>query len=294
MTNAWSIFIIVLVIGNIIGLVWLLFATNRPNGIQNDKTMGHEWDGIAELNKPLPRWWLWLFILSVVFALAYLYLYPGLGNYSGHLGWTQMREYEQAKAANIEKQKVHFSAFAELDIEQLANNSSAMQTAGRLFANNCATCHGSDAGGARGFPDLTDNDWLFGNSAEQIQQSIAEGRNGNMPNLGLNDLKVGLLANYVANLSGRKVTAHSKIEGKKHFAICTGCHGHNGEGNQLLGAPNLTDNIWLHGDSIADIKHTLRNGRQSRMPAFKTLLSDDEIRLLSAYVLSFSVVRQAQ
>ena len=286
MSSPISWLIIILVVGNIIGVVWLLFATNRPNDISEDSTMGHRWDGIEELNSPLPRWWLWLFIITVIFGVVYLYLYPGLGAYQGSLGWTQQGQYEEARVANAKKQRANLAAFIDQDIPELAKNPTAMATAGRLFANNCSTCHGSDAKGAKGFPNLTDSDWLYGGNPDSLLETIKNGRNGNMPNLGLSALNASLLASYVVSLSGREVPEHPRTEGAKLFGVCAGCHGQNGTGNQALGAPNLTDDIWLHGGSISDIEAVLLNGKQNRMPAFADLLNPDEIRLLAAYVLS--------
>ncbi len=286
MTSFWSIFIIVLAVGNILAMVWLLFATSRSNGIDESDTTGHKWDGIEELNNPLPRWWLWLFVITIIFSGIYLYLYPGLGSYQGSLGWSQVGEYEQAKAANRAKQSEYFAEFKGMDLNTLAGNTKAMSTGERLFANNCATCHGSDARGAKGFPNLVDDDWLYGGTGEAILTSITNGRAGVMPNLNLKRADVAVLAHYVKFLSGAEATEHVQIEGKKRFGLCAACHGADAKGNLALGAPNLTDDIWLHGASISEIEQVLLYGVQGNMPSFQAALSDDEIRLLAAYVLS--------
>ena len=289
MSNWWSIFVIVLVVGNIIGVIWLLFATNRPNDKDDKATTGHCWDDdLTELNNPLPRWWLWLFLITIIFSVFYLALYPGLGNYPGMLNWTQTKQYNQAKLDNERQKKQTFAKYEQLDINQLAANQSAMQTAGRLFSNYCSTCHGADGNGAKGFPNLADDDWLYGNTPEQIHLSIANGRAGIMPSLNLDNAKVLYLANYVLSLSGEETLEYPTEKGEALYPMCVGCHGVDGKGNQALGAPNLTDDIWLYGKAMADIQSVIKNGRQGNMPAHKTLLTEDEIRLLTAYVLSLS------
>lgn len=289
MTNFWSIFIIVLAVGNILAMVWLLFATSRSNGIKEADTTGHKWDDIEELNNPLPRWWLGLFIITIIFAGIYLYLYPGLGSYQGRLGWSQTSAYNEARSKNTETQSQFFSEFKDVDIPTLAANEKAMQTGERLFANNCATCHGSDGRGAKGFPNLTDDDWLYGNSSQTILTSIQSGRAGVMPNLNLSGADVAVLARYVQHLSGKSGISDYVIEaGPARFAVCAACHGPDGKGNQALGAPNLSDDIWLYGGAVGDIESILRNGKQGNMPSFSSLLNENEIKLLAAYVMSLS------
>ncbi len=288
MSTFWSIFVIVLVVGNIVGIAWLLLATAKGADPSDPKTTGHEWDGIQELNNPLPRWWLGLFIITIVYGVGYLYFYPGLGSFAGSLGWTQEGQYEQAKQENDERKSEFYSEFKEIDIPTLATNAKAMDSAGRLFANNCATCHGSDGGGAKGFPNLRDSDWLYHNTPEALVSTITNGRAGVMPNLNLSPADVTVMAYYVKHLSGEPASEHVQLEGKARFAICAACHGVDGKGNKNLGAPNLTDQVWLHGSRIADIEAILRNGIRGNMPSFKTTLTHDEIRLLSAYVLSMA------
>lgn len=288
MTSSWSWFVIALVVLNILAMVWLLFATSKSNDIDDNSTMGHKWDGIEELNNPLPRWWLGLFIITIVFSVAYLYVYPGLGNFAGSFGWSQMGEFEKAKAENTAKQDKFFAEFASLNIPALAQNDKAMQTGKRLFLNNCATCHGSGAQGAKGFPNLTDADWLYGNKPDAIVHSITNGRAGVMPNLNLQDRDVTILARYTKSLAGEEVTPYVIERGKALFGLCESCHGPGAIGNQALGAPNLTDDIWLHGSSLSDIEAVLANGKQGNMPSFAQQLSENEIKLLAAYVLSLS------
>lgn len=287
LSNSWSWYVIILAVLNIFGMVWLLVITNRDNGIDKTDTTGHQWDDIEELNNPLPRWWLGLFILTIIFAAVYLYLYPGLGNYEGSLKWSQTSQFEAEVVKNKEKQDRYFSEFSGLDVNALSTNAKAMDTAERLFLNNCSACHGSAAQGAKGFPNLVDQDWLYGGDPDAIIASIANGRAGNMPNLALG-AKATILARYVQHLSGTEVSPYVMEKGPELFGVCAACHGPEGKGNQAIGAPNLTDNIWLHGGTTPEIEKVLRNGIQANMPSFSSLLSDTEIKLLAAYVMSIN------
>jgi cytochrome c oxidase cbb3-type subunit 3 len=288
MSDFWSLFVIVLAVGNILAMLWLLIATSRNKLGDEAKTTGHQWDGIEELNNPLPRWWLWLFVITIIFSFVYLYFYPGLGNYAGSLGWSQTNQFEKARDENRAKQSAFFAEFEGVDIPTLAQNTKAMRTGERLFANNCATCHGSDGRGAKGFPNLTDDDWLYGSDPQTILTTLRNGRAGVMPNLNLSESHIAVLAEYVQYLAGGKVTDFVKEKGAERFVVCAACHGIEGKGNQALGAPNLTDSIWLHGQSTAEISYILRNGKQGNMPSFSSILSPDEIRLLAAYVTSLA------
>ncbi len=297
MSSFWSGWIIILTVGNIIGCIWLVWWTMQrraDESAQGDVT-GHTWDGdLQEYNNPLPRWWLWLFYITLVFGAGYLILYPGLGKFGGVLGWTShgsMYEGEMAKAA--EKYDPIFKQYAAVAVTDLATKpeyQEAREMGKRLFLTYCMQCHGSDAGGSRGFPNLTDGVWLWGGSPEQIQVSIANGRNGVMPNLGLTPEQVDNLTAHVMSLSGRDADAAKAEAGKEAFmtAGCIGCHGMDGTGNQMLGAPNLTDNTWLYGGSPGAIKQTLTKGRAGVMPAQKELLGDEKVHLLTAYVYSLS------
>lgn len=296
MSTGWTIFISVLVIGNLIGVLWLLFATsskkNAPEGgatIDGVETTGHEWDGISELNHPLPRWWFNLFIITAIFGAIYMYLYPALGNVEGSLGWTQLNQLEEQMEANKADRAAYFSQFEGMDLEAMQVNEKAMTTGSRLFANYCAACHGSDAKGSMGFPNLTDGDWLYGNTEAAITHSILVGRQGVMPAFDaiLNDSQRKEVAQYVLSLSGQATDAAKAEAGKATFDMqCAACHGINGEGMQLLGAPNLTDNTWLYGGLLKNIEHTIAYGRSGKMPSHSNLLSKEEARVLAAYLLS--------
>ncbi|MCB1724805.1 MAG: cytochrome-c oxidase, cbb3-type subunit III [Gammaproteobacteria bacterium] len=305
MSPFWSVWIIVLTVANILGCLWLIRWTMRKRAdesAQGDVT-GHTWDGdLQEYNNPLPRWWLWLFYITLVFAAVYLALYPGLGSFKGFFGWSSGNtlsadsgsQYsgEMAKAAEkydpIYKQ---FAAVAVADLAAKPEYQEARAMGKRLFLTYCMQCHGSDAGGSRGFPNLTDADWLWGGTPEQIQASITNGRMGVMPaHAHLGDEKIDQVATYVMSLSGRNVDAAKATAGKETFmsAGCIGCHGLDAHGNQALGAPNLTDNTWLYGGSEGAIKQTIANGRNGVMPPHKDLLGDEKVHLLTAYVYSLS------
>lgn len=298
MSSGISWYIAIVTIANILACVWLIWWTIKPKAGESAKgdVMGHTWDGdLEEYNNPLPRWWLYLFYITIVFALVYLLLYPGLGSYAGLLGWSQDKQYEQEVARAQEKFDPIFEQYAKQDVATLVGDPRAKRIGERLYVTYCATCHGSDAGGAVGFPNLRDDDWLWGGSPDAIQTSILNGRvagmGGGMPaagTLGLSDTDVENLVAYVMSLSGRQVDAQKAAAGKEKFAVCAGCHGPDGKGNQALGAPNLTDNIWLYGGSPGAIRATIENGRKGVMPAHKDFLGEAKVHLLTAYVYGLS------
>jgi cytochrome c oxidase cbb3-type subunit 3 len=293
MSTGWSIFVIILTVGNIVGCLWLLWWTSKSRPAQTTtETTGHTWDDdLEELNNPLPRWWLYLFYITIIFSGVYLFLYPGLGNYEGYLGWTQETRYEEESARIEARQAEVFAKFEGMAIPALAGNDEASEIGQRLFANNCAVCHGSDGRGAPGFPNLADDDWLYGGQPEQILASIRNGRNGVMPALGGalgGEQGIAEAAAYAWQLNGREPDAAMQSlvgPGEQRFkTVCAACHGVDGKGNMALGAPNLTDDTWLYGGSYDDIRKAIRNGRNGQMPAHKDLLSDAEIRLVAGYV----------
>jgi len=255
-------------------------------------TTGHVWDEtLTEYHHPLPRWWSWLFYLTVVFALVYLVLYPGLGSWKGTLGWTQVGQLAAENERMEAKIGPLYAKFAAQDVPALAKNPQAMATAQRLFLNHCAQCHASDGGGSRGFPNLTDKDWLWGGSPEAIKTTITEGRMGVMPPWGpvLGEQGVKDVAHYVMSLSGLAADSIRVARGRALFQQnCVACHGPEGKGNQAMGAPNLTDKTWLFSASEPVIIETISKGRNGVMPAHKNILSPEKIHLLAAYVYSLS------
>lgn len=295
MTTGWTLFIVALTAINIVGAVWLLWVTSRRTPGEQQlgaETTGHTWDGdLREFNNPLPRWWLFLFYGTVVFAVVYLVIYPGLGSWKGTSGWTEQSQWQQQVEAAEKAAAPVYARFAGMSIEQLEKDPSAMSVASNLFANNCAMCHGSDARGAKGFPNLTDSDWLYGGSPDTVLQTISYGRNGIMPPWGevLGNDGVEQVVAYVLTLSGRQAPADLAAEGKAKFqTYCTGCHGPDGKGNQAVGAPNLTDNTWLYAGTADEIRYGIVHGRNNQMPAQLQSLGEQKVRLLAAYVLSLS------
>jgi len=292
MSQGWSWYIAVVSLANILGCLWLLWwtAKKRPGERSESETTGHTWDGdLTEYNKPLPRWWLNLFYATIVFALAYLVLYPGLGAFAGTQGWSSAKEHAKDAAEADAAIKPLFAKFAATPLAELGENTEALALGRSVFANNCATCHGSDARGAKGFPNLTDSDWLWGGAPESVLTTILDGRQAAMPPLGqvLGEQGVTEAAVYVQSLSGHAVDATLAQAGKARFdMICAACHGPDGKGNPALGAPNLTDGVWLYGGDFSTISETIRNGRQGRMPAHRGLLGEDRARLAAAFVLS--------
>jgi cytochrome c oxidase cbb3-type subunit III len=278
---------------NIGTLVALLIGLRRRKGevAGTGETTGHVWDeDLRELNNPLPRWWLWLFLLTVVFGLGYLVVYPGLGNFRGVAGWTQERQFAQQNEQAEALLARTFAPFERQSILSLAANPEALRVGRNLFVNNCAACHGSDGRGAPGFPNLTDHDWLWGGTPEAIYQSIASGRDSTMPAwrevLG-GDAGVDDVLKYVMSLSGRQILGSNIVKGREKFqTICAACHGADGRGNPLVGAPNLTDHVWLNGGSLFTVRETIAYGRHADMPAHLERLGETRVKLLSAYVIS--------
>ena len=295
LTSFWNWYVIIITIVTILGCFWLLQWTKGVSNRDEEGdtgTTGHVWDeDLVELNNPLPKWWLNLFYITILFAGIYLVLFGGLGNIGGVLGWSQEGQYEQEMQAATEAQEVIFARYREMDSEALIADTDAKATGQRLFANNCAMCHGSDGRGARGFPNLADNDWLYGGSFETIMQTLENGRAGAMPVMvgGLDDKAIGELVVYVQSMSGQKADPELAAAGKKNFdMLCIACHGVDGSGNQALGSPRLNDDIWLYGGDPDSIRETLVNGRNGMMPNFKDTLSVDQRRLITAYVMGLS------
>jgi len=295
MSAFWSIWISVITLAVVFGVTWLLFATRKSEKFKEttEETVGHAFDGIEEYDNPLPKWWFNMFLITVVFSLGYLALYPGLGNFKGLLGWTSYNQWEEEMAHAEEVYAPVFAKYAALSIEELnqPGNETGLKMGQRMFANNCSVCHGVGGVGAYGFPNLTDNDWLYGGQPDTIVSTIVNGRQGGMPAWGaiLGEDGIQDVTNYVLSLSGSEHDATAAERGQTQFnTLCAACHMPTGEGMQALGAPNLTDNIWLYGGSFEQIAHTLRVGRAGVMPAHKDLLSDDKIQLISAYVYSLS------
>jgi cytochrome c oxidase cbb3-type subunit III len=292
MTTGWSLFVIILTIANILACLWLLRWTSKPRTasekIGGGADTGHVWDkDLREYNNPLPKWWLWLFYITVVFGLLYLAFYPGLGNFAGIGGWTQAGQYERERAAVEARAATLLAPLAALPVAELVNKEQAMSTAHNLFQQNCAQCHGSDGGGAMGFPNLRDADWQWGSDADSVVATIAGGRVAAMPpwSAVIGEPGVEDVVAYVQTLGGQQADATKAAAGQVHFqTLCAACHGMDGKGNPLLGAPDLTDGTWLYGGDAATLKQTLMNGRNGQMPAWGDKLGEQRIKLLAAYV----------
>lgn len=321
MTTFWSIWIIVITFVTLAGCaVILTWCLKDKMGVEDGADMGHEYDGIRELNNPLPKWWSYLFVSTFVIAAIYLALFPGLGNFKGFLGWTSSDqtvmnlEESRQSIADSQANKLLDEYAKELDdantyfgeafnrlayknggtelrsIPEIADDSEALKVGQRLFLQNCSQCHGSDARGQIGFPNLTDNAWLYGGEPQAIVNTIMNGRIGAMPawNEVLGEDGVKEVVTYTLSLAGRSVNAREAAAGKKRFVVCAACHGTDGKGNPAVGAPDLTDNDWLFGDTRADVTATVANGRQGVMPAWKDILGEEKVQLVSAYVWSLS------
>jgi len=292
-SSFWDIYIAVITLVSVVACgVFLKMQSKRRVAGTATETTGHTWDeDLGEYNNPLPRWWMWLFYITIVFALGYLALYPGLGSYKGLLGWTEVGQLEQENAHAEAQFGPIYDKYAKTDLVALAKTPEALAIGQKLFLNNCAQCHASDAGGSKGFPNLTDNDWLWGGDPATIEATITGGRTGVMPPWGpvLGEQGVKDVAHYVMSLSG---LAHDSIRAERGKALfaqnCVACHGPEGKGNPALGAPNLTDKTWLYGSGEPTIIETITKGRTSQMPTFKDRLSAARIHLLAAYVYSLS------
>jgi cytochrome c oxidase cbb3-type subunit 3 len=290
-----GIYIAIVALANIGAALWLIWWTARGSDKVAPQQTTHVWDDdLTEFNNPLPRWWLWLFLLTIAFGLCYLVIYPGLGRFPGIAHWTQVSQFQQEDLAARQTLEQRFAAFKGKSLSDLSKDSGAMATAKNLFALNCSACHGSDARGAKGFPNLTDQDWLWGGDEQTVYQTIAQGRDGLMPAWGpvLGHDGVEKVLAYVMSLGGRSLPGaapESLAAGKAVFStMCAACHGADGSGTKAVGGPNLTDKIWLYGGSPADIRETITNGRTNHMPAHLERLGETRVRLLAAYVLSLS------
>lgn len=306
MTTFWSWYVTLLTSGTILGLIWLVLSTRkgqRPD--TTEETVGHAFDGIEEFDNPLPKWWFMLFILTIVFAIGYLVLYPGMGNWKGLLpgyegGWTGVAQWEKEMAKADAQYGPIYAKYAAMPITEVAADDKALKMGGRLFASNCSVCHGSDAKGAYGFPNLTDNEWRWGGEPETIKTTLLAGRHAVMPAWAevIGESGVKNVSGYVlTELAGRKLPEGAKADieaGKKIFATnCVACHGPQGKGVAAMGAPNLTNpSAFIYGTSFTQLQQTIRYGRQGVMPSQEAFLGNDKVHLLAAYVYSLSQVEK--
>ena len=291
-SSFWSIFVAGVTLVSIVACALLLVSMSRRRVATDPEKTSHTWDeDLDEYNNPLPRWWIWLFWITIAFALAYLVLYPGLGTYRGAWEWTSNGQYQAEVAAAERQYGPIYARFAKMDIKDLARDPQARAAGQKLFLNYCTQCHASDARGAKGFPNLTDDDWLYGGEPEMIETTILNGRNGVMPPWGalLGEAGVKDTMNYVRSLSGLSHDAAAAGRGKTLFGTyCAACHGPEGKGNIAVGAPNLTDAVWLYGSSEATITETITKGRANHMPAHKDLLGEPRVHVLAGYVYGLS------
>lgn len=325
MSTFWSVWITVLTLGTLVGCyILLLWCLKNFAGVPEGESMGHEFDGIEELNNPLPKWWSTFFLVTIIWGFGYLALYPGLGNFQGLFGWKSSNQdvtsladskaqieaslkdgsglnvqYDREMQRAEEKFGPIFAEFAKQDVESLSKDKKALKIGQRLFLQNCSQCHGSDAKGTTGFPNLVDNDWLYAGDGATIEQSILHGRKAQgmiaWDTMLGGEEGVKEVAAYVLSLNpdrAAKVDSALASKGEPKFAMCAACHGADGTGSSAmgipLGAPNLSDNIWLYGGSERAVQQSIANGRAGVMPAWKDILGEDKVRVISAYVYSLS------
>lgn len=292
MSVFWSGFVIVITVGSMIGYFWLLEST-RHGEVKDGQNVekDHVFDGIRELETPLPAWWYWMFVITIIYSAIFLVLYPGLGSFKGLLGWSQVGQLEAEIARADKRFGPIFAGYLETPVEELVHNQQANRMGRRLFANNCSTCHGAAGTGAFGFPNLTDDSWQWGEGADRIRHAIVNGLQAAMPawEAALGDDGIKDTANYVRKLAGLSHDETAAKRGKGHFdTLCVACHMADGSGMAALGAPSLTDDVWLYGGSLTLIEQTLRYGRNGMMPAHDEVLDPARIHLLTAYVMSLS------
>jgi cytochrome c oxidase cbb3-type subunit 3 len=293
LTTFWHVWVSAIVIGSMIacGILLTLTFKNQKHNEETDQTTGHSFDGIDELDNPLPKWWMYFFWATIAFGVVYIFIY-GVGNWTGFGKWSSIGQWEKEMAQAEEKYAPYYAELNKLSVEELATNKDALATGQRIFSSNCAICHGSTATGAEGFPNLTDTDWLYGGTADAIKHTISNGRTGAMPANGLKpdmtDTERSDITAHVLSLSGREGSGDA-AKGAPLFAqACAACHMADGTGNEMVGAPNLTDNIWLYGGSEGKINFTIEHGRAGVMPAWKEILGEDKVHVLSGYVYSLS------
>lgn len=293
MSSFWHWWVVVLTLANIVGMVWLIRATDRRGKDEPaaHETTGHDYDGITEYNKPMPRWWLHLFYATIVFSVGYLLLYPGLGNFGGFLGWTQEKQYEEEVARTEARLEPIFARYREKDLQELSRDDEAMATGRRLFGNECAVCHGADGGGAPGFPNIANGVFNWGGEPEHIRETLMHGRQGQMPAHGhIEDDEVDALVAYLFDLAGRDVPEEREDDiaaGESLYQEhgCVACHGPAGGGNPAMGATDLTQGYYTWGGSAEALRTTILEGRRGEMPGFEERLGEDRVRVLAAYVL---------
>jgi cytochrome c oxidase cbb3-type subunit 3 len=293
----WSLYVAGLTIISIIACGLLLSSLSRRKVASDPDKTGHVWDeDLDEYNNPLPMWWIWLFWITIIFSVGYLWIYPGLGSWQGASKWSSLEQYRDEVKVAEQKHGPLYARLASADVATLATNPEARAVGQKLFINYCSQCHASDARGGKGFPNLTDDDWLYGGDPQTIKASIMEGRKGTMPPMaaGLEPAQVKDIASFVRSLSSLPHDKAAAERGKAHFVRCVGCHGAEGKGNPALGAPNLTDKVWLYGSSEATLVETITQGRSNMMPAHKEFLGEQRSHILAAYVYGLSKAQQAK
>ena len=310
--TAVSIFIAAVTILHILGYIGLVYWTTHIKAggdAKEGEIIDHTWDGdLKEMNNPMPGWWLSLFYLMIAFAIAYLFLYPGV--YKGSKGWTQLTQYQQESRRVDARSAEYFRHYAGKSVEDLAKDPDALATGRRIFLQNCAVCHATDAGGTPGnYPNLTDKDWIWGGTPENIINTITNGHTGAMPAGGAlisvtpgqapsaeDQQKLEDVSNYILALGGYEHDQALAEKGKELYGTsCVACHGPDGKGNPVIGGINLADQTWLYADDPEDpaalkafIQHQIQHPRNNVMPAWKDILGEAKIKVVAAYVYSLS------
>ena len=310
--TAVSIFIAAVTILHILGYIGLVYWTTHIKAggdAKEGEVIDHTWDGdLKEMNNPMPGWWLSLFYLMIAFAIAYLFLYPGV--YKGSKGWTQLTQYQQESRRVDARSAEYFRHYAGKSVEDLAKDTDALAIGRRIFLQNCAVCHATDAGGTPGnYPNLTDKDWIWGGTPENIINTITNGHTGAMPAGGAlisvtpgqapsaeDQQKLEDVSNYILALGGYEHDQALAEKGKELYGTsCVACHGPDGKGNPVIGGINLADQTWLYAEDSEDpaalktfIQNQIQHPRNNVMPAWKDILGEAKIKVVAAYVYSLS------
>ncbi len=284
----WAGWIVVITVTSFLALVWLIVDIYR-DGDLGGEVKDELWDEtLREGARPAPVWWFWFILALMAVSVVYVMLYPGLGAYRGALRWSLGGQITERFADYETQFGARRRRILELSFAELAHDEETMRSAWRVFNNHCTSCHGRDAGGqAQQFPDLSDASWQWGGSEVQLSETIRAGRQAAMPawQASIGEQGVRRLADYVLALAAGDDGSAAQAEGAGLFQqFCTACHGADGSGNPVLGAPALNDAVWLYGGSRADVMRSIAMGRNGVMPTFGGRLDETQIRLVAAWL----------
>lgn len=295
MSAGWSLLVLIGTIATMAGSAWLLIS-NRDKKATGER-MDHEFDGIEEFDNPLPAWWVTLFFVTIIFGAGYVAYYPALGNLPGAGEWSSAKEWQYRVDQHELRYAPLYEELAAQSPDELIKQPRAMQIGRRLYLNNCSTCHGVTAQGSVGFPNLTDEEWIWGAEFDNIKSGIINGRAANMPAWGevLSEQQIREVVDFVKFLSRGDTQAAASQPGQTHYVTyCVACHGAQGQGNTLVGGTPLNNDIWLYGGDDAAITASIVNGRMGNMPAQGPIVGEEKAHVLAAYIYSLRTKAQSK